>query len=74
MPEKAVFPCLGHRRERSTNFPLNFLHFSPPTGMRHEYFESSSKKALDSGWSRAYMLVVSLVKVVSNPNGGDAIG
>ena len=34
----------------------------------------SPKIALDSVRPRAYMLVVSLVKVVNNPSGGDAIG
>jgi len=34
----------------------------------------SIEKILDKTTTRTYMLVVSLVKVVSNPNGGDAIG
>jgi hypothetical protein len=34
----------------------------------------SMEKPLDKITARTYMLVVSLVKVVSNPKGGDAIG
>ncbi len=34
----------------------------------------SNEKLLDKATARTYMLGVSLVKVVSNPNGGDALG
>ena len=34
----------------------------------------TNEKILDKATARTYMLVVSLVKVVSNPNGGDALG
>ena len=56
----------GHGRGRRVRFPPGEANMSAA--------HISNEKLLDKATAQTYMLGVSLVKVVSNPNGGDALG
>ncbi|BAH73633.1 hypothetical protein DMR_01420 [Solidesulfovibrio magneticus RS-1] len=72
---KVRFPRgLGPSPDNAHIFLSELAELFPACLNSKQFFRSHLKKALDSVGPRAYMLVVSLVKVVSNPSGGDANG
>jgi hypothetical protein len=62
------------RPETAREHPLGKRRYLSDCGVCCDVFADRFRKALDIAMTGTYMLGVSLVKVVSNPNGGDAIG